>query len=115
MPTCATFWASSPSRDSSTSRHDGSARMSGLAGLWNFDARPVDPAVMAAMGTAIAHRGIDQSCLWSDEAFGIACEPGGVASDSFGRVLAFDGRLDNRDELLAAMRAANCSSESSDS
>jgi asparagine synthase (glutamine-hydrolysing) len=87
--------------------------MSGLAGLWNLDGRPADRAIVFAQAATIAHRGGDHLGVWSEGAAGLACHLGRVtpesagecqpAVDSFGPVLLFDGRLDNREELLAEL------------
>lgn len=87
--------------------------MSGLAGLWNFDGRPADRALVAALSSPIAHRGGDDRGIWSDGPVGFACQLRRIApqssserqpvADSVGNVLLFDGRLDNRAELLATL------------
>jgi asparagine synthase (glutamine-hydrolysing) len=85
--------------------------MSGLAGLWNLDGRPADRALVFAVASTIAHRGGDHFGVWSGGAAGFACQLRRVTPESAsecqpvvdggGPVLLFDGRLDNREELLA--------------
>jgi asparagine synthase (glutamine-hydrolysing) len=66
--------------------------MSGIVGLWNLDGRPIDPCVAAHMRETLAHRG-DPDALF------VSAAGGGVG----GTRIAFDGRLDNREELLDAV------------
>ncbi len=88
--------------------------MSGIVGLFNLDAGPADEALLARMSAAIRHRGPDgeghrvagpaglaRQHLWATP------EEMGEAQPLVGRggaVLVMDGRLDNRAELLAALR-----------
>lgn len=46
--------------------------MCGIAGLINFDGRPVSPATLQGMAKAIAHRGPDGEGHWSSGAVGLA-------------------------------------------
>jgi asparagine synthase (glutamine-hydrolysing) len=66
--------------------------MSGIVGLWNLDGRPIDPCVAERMRDTLAHRG-DPDALF------VSAAGGGVG----GTRIAFDGRLDNRDDLLGAV------------
>jgi asparagine synthase (glutamine-hydrolysing) len=84
--------------------------MSGIAGVWNLDGRPLDPRDLSAVGSRLAHRGGDDAGTWIEGAIGLACHLRRVtpesaherqpAVDSSNNVLIFDGRLDNRRELL---------------
>ena len=38
--------------------------MSGLAGVWNLDGRPIERPLIAAIGSRIAHRGEDHAGAW---------------------------------------------------
>jgi asparagine synthase (glutamine-hydrolysing) len=99
--------------------------MSGLAGVWNLDGKPVDRADVAALASAIAHRGPDGCGIWVAGAAGLACQLLRVtpesatehqpAIDSRAMVLTFDGRLDNRTELLALIAPAVVSADDPDS
>ena len=88
--------------------------MSGIGGIYNFETRPVDGWQLAALGTALLDRGPDGG----DQ---IVIGPVGMAYRAFhtnaesrresqpllsrsGSVLCWDGRLDNRDELLSLLR-----------
>jgi len=90
--------------------------VSGLAGLWNLDGRPAERDRLGRMSRALAHRGGDAAGLWSEGAAGLACQLARSTPESAGETqplvspsgaaLVFDGRLDNRDELLASLRSA---------
>lgn len=85
--------------------------MSGIVGIWNLDGRPVGEAVLSGLGAALAHRGSDGEGLWIRGPVGLACRLFRVTPEASaetqpfvhasGSVLVFDGRLDNREELLA--------------
>lgn len=87
--------------------------MSGLAGIWNLDGRPVGAPLLAGMSRAILHRGPDGEGRWIDGPAGLAFQNLWVTAESIGEaqplvrtgesVTLFDGRLDNRDEILAAL------------
>jgi len=85
--------------------------MSGVVGIWNVDGQPVSPSLLASLSTRLAHRGGDHYGQRIDGSVGLACHLLRIAPESatevqpfvhpFGTVLVFDGRLDNRDEILA--------------
>jgi asparagine synthase (glutamine-hydrolysing) len=85
--------------------------MSGIFGFWNLDGRPADPAVLAAMSRALAHRGPDGWDSWSTESVGMghrmlrttpeaAYEQQPLVASNPVQVLSADLRLDNREELI---------------
>ena len=88
--------------------------MSGIAGVWNLDGKPLDPAVLARMSTVLRHRGRDGEGRRVLGAIGFAHQRLWVTPEEQGEVqplsgragimLVLDGRLDNRDELLPALR-----------
>jgi asparagine synthase (glutamine-hydrolysing) len=90
--------------------------VSGIIGIWNRNGEPVDPAVLNRMSRAVAHRGRDGGGEWLSGAVGFACRLDWVTPEETseaqpsihpsGAVLVFDGRLDNRDELLAECRGS---------
>jgi asparagine synthase (glutamine-hydrolysing) len=90
--------------------------MSGIVGVWNLDGEPLEAARLAACSARLAHRGLDGEGRWVRGAVGLACQLSRVtpesrdeeqpAVDAAGRRLVFDGRLDDRAELLAALDAA---------
>ncbi len=91
--------------------------MSGIAGIFHFDGRPVDPRLLEAMSATLAHRGPDGAALWSDGSVGLAHrmlhatpeslrETQPLSDESSQLVLVLDGRIDNREELRAAIESA---------
>ncbi|MBI4219106.1 MAG: asparagine synthase (glutamine-hydrolyzing) [Chloroflexi bacterium] len=89
--------------------------MSAIAGILNLDGRPADPAALQRMLAVVAHRGPDGAGSWSDGPLALgnlqlhttpeASRETLPAIDSTERlVLVYDGRLDNRDELIDALR-----------
>ena len=89
--------------------------MSGLAGLWNRAGQPVEEALLARLAERVAHRGQDAG-LWRDGPVGLACRLFRLTPESAreaqplahpsGSVLIFDGRLDNREELVRLLRGS---------
>ena len=87
--------------------------MSGLTGFWNLDDAPADPAIVEAMTRTLAHRGDEGPDIWCGGALCLAARVLRVTPESLherqplvdtcGNVLVFDGRLDNRDELLSRL------------
>jgi asparagine synthase (glutamine-hydrolysing) len=98
--------------------------MSGIAGIWNFDGRPVSPSLLASLSGALSHRGPDGHDRWIDGSVGMVCRLLRVTPESLaetqpmigrsGTVLVFDGRLDNREELLACFDDAPVTAASPD-
>lgn len=88
--------------------------MSGIVGMWNLNGKPVEREVLARMSGTMAHRGLDGEEMWVDGSVGLACQLFRVTPESeketqplvgpSGAVVVFDGRLDNREELLASLR-----------
>ena len=88
--------------------------MSGIAGFWNRDGRPVDIHLLDRMGATLAHRGPDANGTVVVESLGMICRLARItpesahetqpARDASGATLVFDGRLDNREDLLRALR-----------
>ncbi len=88
--------------------------MSGIVGMWNLDGKPVEREVLARMSATLAHRGLDGEEMWIEGPVGFACQLFRVTPESAeetqpmvgasGAVLVFDGRLDNREDLLADLK-----------
>ncbi|HEV8525241.1 MAG TPA: asparagine synthase-related protein [Terriglobales bacterium] len=82
--------------------------MSGIAGLWRLDGRPVNREEIARLSQAIAHRGPDGEQLYTEGSVGLAFQCLQVRRDGIRQpyvapsraVIVFDGRVDNRSELL---------------
>lgn len=89
--------------------------MSGILALWNTDGQPVDRELLARLHATLAHRGPDGSAQWLEGAAGFACQLSRVTPESVheiqpwrdarGTALVFDGRLDNREELIERLTA----------
>jgi asparagine synthase (glutamine-hydrolysing) len=88
--------------------------MAGIFGIWNFDGRPLDRAVIEKMGRRLAHRGPDGESIFSTTTAAIGCRIFRVTPESSsdvqpcvrrdGAVIVFDGRLDNRGDLISRLR-----------
>ncbi|PYT92308.1 MAG: hypothetical protein DMG36_15615 [Acidobacteria bacterium] len=87
--------------------------MSGIVGIYNLDKRPVEPGILTRMTDVIAHRGADGEGQWTQGPVGLACQLLRVTPESLnesqplvhssGTVIVFDGRLDNREEILRSV------------
>ena len=87
--------------------------MSGISGVWHRDGRPVDRRILSAMSGRMRHRGPDGERCRIDGSIGFSCQHLWVAPEdreahqpavgASGAMLVMDGRLDNRDELLAVL------------
>ena len=85
--------------------------MSGIAGIFNFEAKPIDPWQLTVLSQALAERGPDGGnelitgrVAAVHRAFHTTAESRRERQplvSVWGHVLCWDGRLDNRDELLA--------------
>jgi asparagine synthase (glutamine-hydrolysing) len=90
--------------------------MSGIAGIYHFDGRPVDPALLKRMTDIIGHRGPDGADYWLDGPVGLGHrmfqttpeslrETQPLADETGSLCLTLDGRVDNRNELRAALES----------
>ena len=87
--------------------------MSGIVGIWNLDGAPVDSHLLESMRRSIAHRGRDGEGQWLEGSVGLGCQLSRTTPESAderqplmggsGTALVFDGRLDNRAELLGTL------------
>lgn len=88
--------------------------MSGIAGIFFRDGRPVDRLLLERMTALLAHRGPDGINHWTDGPVGLGhCmlhttpeslrERQPLAEESGSLCLAWDGRIDNREELRSAL------------
>src|SRR5262245_11630562 len=92
--------------------------MSGLAGCVSLEGAPVDPCALRRMAGATPYLGPDGADVWCDGPAGFvrfkhATTPEAAAerqplSDARARLtIVFDGRLDNRDDLLRDLDTAS--------
>jgi asparagine synthase (glutamine-hydrolysing) len=89
--------------------------LSGIFGIVHFDGRPVDPGEVHRMNRAARARAVDGEAIWIDAAAAIGHHYSRVTPESIAErqpavwddaVLSFDGRLDNRDELIGCCPSA---------
>jgi asparagine synthase (glutamine-hydrolysing) len=88
--------------------------VSGIAGAWNLDGQPMAADVLAAMSGRLHHRGVDGERRRTSGSVGFAHQHLWVTPEEEGEaqplvgpsgaMLVMDGRIDNRDELIAALR-----------
>jgi asparagine synthase (glutamine-hydrolysing) len=88
--------------------------LSGIAGLYYLDHRPIDPQTLEQMLARIAYRGPDGSGLWYDGPVGLGHqmlrttpeslhEQLPLADESGDLIISCDARVDNRSELIEAL------------
>jgi asparagine synthase (glutamine-hydrolysing) len=95
--------------------------MSGIVGVWNLNGRPLDAAVLARMSASLRHRGPDGEGRQVTGSTGFAHQHLRVTPEEIGErqplvgrtgiIVAMDGRLDNRDELLPALERPQTASD----
>jgi asparagine synthase (glutamine-hydrolysing) len=92
--------------------------VSGLVALHYPDGKPVEPSILEKMTAALAHRGGDGSGLWYDGPVGLGHRLLHTSPESLHETLPLydpvrrlaitaDARLDNREELIAALDVAD--------
>ncbi len=84
--------------------------MSGICGIWNLNGAPVQTSLLERISNTMSHRGPDGVGTRVQGMIGMSCQHLEVTAESIGEtqpvvnsagtMLVFDGRLDNRDELL---------------
>ncbi len=87
--------------------------MSGIVVLFHLDGRPAELATLERLVRPISHRAVDGLKLWLEGSIGVAhlhlqntptscseVQPAGCAQ---GLAVSFDGRLDNREELISKL------------
>ena len=88
--------------------------MSVIAGIVRFDDAPIAPDVLERFAARIGSRGPDGTTVWRDGSAGFVYgrldvtpesehEPQPLVDAASGLAAVFDGRLDNRDDLLRAL------------
>src|SRR4028119_1901888 len=92
--------------------------MSAIAGIYYLDSRPVDCADLGRMVDTLAHRGPDGADIWSEESVGLGhrmlwttpeslLEKLPLVNQKGDLVITADARIDNREELIAALSLAD--------
>jgi asparagine synthase (glutamine-hydrolysing) len=94
--------------------------MSVQFGRWNFDGRPVDPEYLEKAGDMLAPYGPDGEYVYIKDSVGILFYPFHTTKESkrevqpcllpSGAVLTWDGRLDNRADLIGELKDSLTSS-----
>ena len=89
--------------------------MSMQAGIWNFDGRPVDPELLESLTESLRKQGPDGESCYVDGSVALLYRPFHTTAESRrekqphitrrGFILTWDGRVDNRAELIAEMRS----------
>ena len=88
--------------------------MSGIMGIYYLDDRPVDRTELGRMVDTLAHRGPDGAAIWSEGSVGLGhrmlwttpeslLEKLPLSNQTGDFVITADARIDNRDELIAAL------------
>ena len=96
--------------------------MSGIVGIHYLDERPVDRENLTKMVDILAHRGPDGANIWVDGCVGFGHRMLWTTPESLVEKLPFvnqrgdlvitaDARIDNRDELIAALQINNRQSD----
>src|SRR5579859_4865084 len=93
---------------------DTSPNMSGISGIWNLDGKPLSRELLERVAQCLQHRGPDGTASWQKGSVGLSSSLLRVTPESkdevqpvvhsSGCVLVFDGRLDNRSELIEELR-----------
>ena len=91
--------------------------MSGIVALFHLDGRPAEPATLERLVHPIRHRAVDGLKIWCQGSIGLAhlhlqttptscneVQPAGCPREL---AISFDGRLDNRDELIGKLAGAS--------
>jgi asparagine synthase (glutamine-hydrolysing) len=88
--------------------------MSAILGIYYLNHQPVDPTDLGRMADILAHRGLDNSGIWSEGSVGFGhrmlwttpeslLEKLPLVNSRGDLAITADARLDNRDELIAAL------------
>ncbi len=88
--------------------------MSAQAGVWNFDGKPVDQIFLEGLTVAIEQSGPDGGDSYVDGSIAIVYRAFHTTHESWlehqpyvtshGNLITWDGRLDNRDQLIPALQ-----------
>jgi asparagine synthase (glutamine-hydrolysing) len=92
--------------------------MSGIVGIYYLDRGPIDRENLTKMVDILAHRGSDNADIWVDGCVGFGHRMLWITPESLFEklplcnqtgdlVITADARIDNRDELIAALQISN--------
>ncbi len=89
--------------------------MSGFAGIWNLNGEAVEYEILKKVNSTLSLKAEDGEENWIKDAFGLGFKAVHITPESVGETqplvhpsgfaLAFNGRLDNREELLASLKS----------
>ena len=89
--------------------------MSVQAGIWNFDGKPVDRKLLENLSESLRQQGPDGESCYVDNSVALLYRPLHTTAESRqekqpytssrGFILTWDGRLDNREVLVAELRS----------
>ena len=89
--------------------------MSVQAGIWNFDGKPVDRKLLENLSESLRQQGPDGESCYVDDSVALLYRPFHTTAESRqekqpyisrrGFILTWDGRLDNREVLIAELRS----------
>lgn len=89
--------------------------MSVQAGIWNFDGRPVDRKLLESLSESLSQQGPDGESWYMGGSVALLYRPFHTTAESRqekqpytssrGSILTWDGRLDNREVLIAELRS----------
>lgn len=89
--------------------------MSAQAGIWNFDGRPINRRLLENLSDSLRHQGPDRESYYVDTSIALLYRPFHTTlesrrekqpyTSSRGFILTWDGRLDNREGLIAELRS----------
>src|SRR6266404_2578518 len=87
--------------------------VSAQAGIWNFDGKPFDPRLCVELSESLKQQGPDGEFCYTEESVALIYRPFHTTSHSRiekqphrsarGFLFTWDGRLDNREELIAQL------------
>jgi asparagine synthase (glutamine-hydrolysing) len=97
--------------------------MSAILGIYNLDDTPVNRGDLVQMSEKLKHRGQDGSGIWQEEAIGLGHQMLWTTPESLleelpmqrqAKVMTADARIDNREELIDALKLQGLPAEITD-
>src|SRR5437868_4928627 len=88
--------------------------MSGISGIWNLDGKPLSRDLLMRVADSLQHRGLDGTSSWHKGSIGLSANLLRVTPESVNEIqptvhssgcfMVFDGRIDNRHELIEQLK-----------